>query len=72
MLKAAAELLRGVKQQSRKTRKRGRATGSDAKFKLDATGPDAKMEREIVSGSATKTADHSRGAVPCWKLQRNF
>ena len=39
MLEAAAELLSGVKQQSWNTRKTGRATGSDAKFKLDATGP---------------------------------
>ena len=54
----------GVKQQSRNTRKRGRATGSDAKFKVDATGPDAKMERETASGNARKTTGRSRGAVP--------
>ena len=59
---AAARLLRGVKRQSRKTRKRGRARGDG---KLDATGPDAKLETET-----RKAATPEEQLVG--KLQRNF
>ena len=71
---AAARLLRGVKRQSRNTRKRGRARGDG---KLDATGPDAKLETlamHTASGNARQTAAAAvpQAQMPCWKLHRNF
>ena len=59
---AAARLLRGIKRQSRNTRKRGRARGDG---KLDATGPDAKLETDT-----RKAATPEEQLVG--KLQRNF
>ena len=59
---AAARLLRGVKRQSRNTRKRGRARGDG---KLDATGPDAKLETDT-----RKAATPEEQLVG--KLQRDF